>query len=79
MRTDFRLLLMFDIVTYLISRFIRGTRVADHSVPDIVKDKFSSLMDNLAGLLGKFGKAVISKEHVSLYSNITTYWSLFIL
>lgn len=40
----------------------------DHSVPEIVKDKFILLMDNLGTLLGRFGKAVISKEHVSYVS-----------
>lgn len=56
---------MFDIVTYLITRFVTGTRIMDHSVPDVVKDKFIILMENLGTLLGKFGKCVISKEHVS--------------
>lgn len=63
---DHKLVLVFDIVTYLISRFISGTRIVDHSVPDLVRDKFESLMSNLALLLGEFGKAMIAKEHVSI-------------
>ena len=64
---DTRWLLLYDIISFLISRFVRGTRVVDHSVPDIVKSKFISLMDSLAVLLGRFGKAIISKSHVSVY------------
>lgn len=62
---DPRMALMFDIVTYLISRFISGTRIVDHSVPEVVKNKFAELMVNLGVLLSKFGEAVICKEHVS--------------
>lgn len=65
--TDTRWLLLYDIICFLISRFIRGTRVVDHSVPDVVKTKFVSLMESLAALLGRFGKAIISKSHVNAF------------
>ena len=56
--------LLFDIVSYLISRFVSGTRVMDYSVPEVVKEKFISLMANIGSLLGRCGKVIISKKHV---------------
>lgn len=68
---DPRLALVFDVVTYLISRFISGTRIVDHSVPELVQNKFEELMNNLSALLSEFGKALISKEHVRSLKKIT--------
>ncbi|PNF39825.1 hypothetical protein B7P43_G03174 [Cryptotermes secundus] len=56
-------LLFLQIISKLMCHFLRGTRVADHSVPSQIVLKFSSMMTELQDLLGKLGQALLHREH----------------
>lgn len=56
--------LLLQIISKLMCHFLRGTRVAEHSVPAQVVSKFSNLMTGLQDLLGKLGQALLHREHV---------------
>jgi hypothetical protein len=56
--------LFFQIVSKFLCHFLRGTRVAEHSVPAHVVVKFSNMMIELHDLLGKLGQALLHREHV---------------
>lgn len=57
-------LLFLKIISKLMCHFLRGTRVADHSVPAQIVLKFSSMMTELQDLLGRLGQALLHREHV---------------
>jgi hypothetical protein len=57
-------LLFLQIVSKLMCHFLRGTRVAEHSVPTQIVSKFSGMMTELQELLGRLGQALLLREHV---------------
>lgn len=57
-------LLFMHIISKLMCHFLRGTRVADHSVPAQIVLKFSTMMTELQDLLGRLGQALLHREHV---------------
>jgi len=56
--------LCFQIISKFLCHFLRGTRVAEHSVPAHMVLKFSNMMTELHDLLGKLGQALLHREHV---------------
>ena len=56
--------LCFQIISKFLCHFLRGTRVAEHSVPAHMVLKFSNMMTELHNLLGKLGQALLHREHV---------------
>ncbi|XP_069682765.1 unhealthy ribosome biogenesis protein 2 homolog [Periplaneta americana] len=56
-------LLFLEVISKLLCHFLRGTRIADHSVPAQVVAKFNDAMTELQDLLGKLGEALLHKEH----------------
>jgi hypothetical protein len=56
--------LFLQIVSKLMCHFLRGTRVAEHSVPAQIVSKFSTMMTELQDLLRRLGQALLHREHV---------------
>ncbi|PSN53547.1 hypothetical protein C0J52_09174 [Blattella germanica] len=55
--------LFLQMTSELLCQFLRGTRVAEHSVPEQVVSKFTDAMIELQSLLGKLGQAILQREH----------------
>lgn len=57
-------MLFFQIISKFLCHFLRGTRVAEHTVPGHLVLKFGNMMTELHDLLGKLGQALLHREHV---------------
>lgn len=59
-----------EILSMFICQFLSSVRMAEHSVSNTVINKFVMGMEELKGVLSKFGSSLVSMQHVN-YSHLT--------
>lgn len=63
-------ILYVQIVSDLTCQFMSAVRVAEHTTTEITVNKFLKDMEDLKGILAKFGTALLNMEHVCINNNL---------
>ncbi|XP_066994612.2 unhealthy ribosome biogenesis protein 2 homolog [Anabrus simplex] len=56
-------LLYVEVLADVLCHFLDGVRMAEHSIPIVIVEKFINGMAELRGILGQLGTALLHKEH----------------
>lgn len=59
-------LVYIEAIGIFLCQFLSSVRIAEHTIPDLVVNKFVKTMDELKVILSKFGNILITMEHVSI-------------
>lgn len=54
-------------VVHLLNLFLSGVKIADFNTPTIVKDKFSSILEEIGESLEKFAQGILDCDHVGFF------------
>lgn len=67
---DGNTILYIEFLSDLLCSLLSCVRMAEHSISEMVLEKFFKNLEEIQGILGKFGKYLVNIEHVSFFVDI---------